>query len=154
MKEWLGIVLANVNNTLEIAMYKPDPVLVHRLLSVMRIIFGFLMLQHGMAKLFGFPHDARFDGLQIMSLIGVAGILELVGGALLMVGLFTRVTAFVLSGEMAFAYFMGHASKGFVLSPMLNQGEAAVLYCFGLLYLAAAGGGPWSLDAKLRPAAA
>jgi putative oxidoreductase len=82
-----------------------------------------------------------------MSLIGFAGILELFGGALLLLGLFTRPVAFVLSGLLAFAYFIGHASKGFVLSPMLNNGEAAVLFCFVFLFLAAAGGGAWSLDA-------
>jgi len=121
-----------------------------RLLSVLRIVTGFLYLQHGSAKLLGFPHVAMFDGLQIASLMGVAGVLELVGGALLLIGLFTRPVAFVLSGQMAVAYFMAHASKGTPLSPMMNGGEAAVLYCFVFLFLAAAGGGPWGVDGARR----
>ncbi|MFL6662415.1 MAG: DoxX family protein [Rhizobacter sp.] len=118
-----------------------------RALALLRIVVGYLYLQHGTAKLLGFPHVAMFDNLSIASLIGVAGILELVGGALVLIGLFVRPVAFVLSGEMAVAYFMAHASKGFLLLPMLNQGETAVLYCFVFLFLAAAGGGAWSLDA-------
>jgi putative oxidoreductase len=118
-----------------------------RMLSVLRIVTAFCFIQHGMAKLLGFPHVASFDNLQVFSLIGLAGILELVGGALLILGLFTRPAAFILSGEMAVAYFMAHASQGHVLSPFLNQGEPAVLYCFIFLYLAVAGPGPWSLDA-------
>lgn len=121
--------------------------LTSRALSVLRIVSAYLLIQHGMAKLLGFPHVAYFDGLQVMSLIGFAGILELFGGALLLLGLFTRPVAFVLSGLLAFAYFMGHASKGFALSPMLNGGESAVLFCFVFLFLAAAGGGAWGLDA-------
>lgn len=115
-----------------------------RLLSVLRIVAALLFLQHGLAKLLHFPHVAMFDELQLFSLIGLAGIIELVGGLLLLVGLFTRPVAFILSGEMAFAYFMAHAPRGFF--PILNQGELAILYCFLFLYLAAAGGGPWSLD--------
>lgn len=115
-----------------------------RLLGILRIITGFLYLQHGTAKLFGAPHVAMFDGLQVMSLMGVAGILELVGGALLLLGLFTRPVAFVLSGQMAAAYFMAHAPQGFL--PILNGGELAVLYSFLFLYFAAAGGGAFSLD--------
>ena len=107
-----------------------------------------LVLLHGIAKLFHVPHVAMYDGVQLMSLLGLAGVLELVGGALLIVGLFTRVTAFVLSGEMAVAYFTAHASKGNPLMPMLNEGEAAVLFCFIFLFLAAAGAGAWSIDAK------
>ncbi|MES2909970.1 MAG: DoxX family protein [Pseudomonadota bacterium] len=118
-----------------------------RMLSVLRIVSAFLLLQHGTAKLLGFPHVAYFDNLQIFSLIGVAGILEVVGGVLLLMGLFTQPVSFVLSGLLAFAYFIGHASKGFFLMPMLNNGESAVLFCFVFLYLAAAGGGAWSLDA-------
>jgi putative oxidoreductase len=117
-----------------------------RLLSVLRIITAFLFLQHGTAKLFGFPHVAMFDELSLFSLIGLAGVLEVVGGLLLMLGLFTRPVAFILSGEMAFAYFIAHAPKG--LLPLLNGGEGAVLFCFIFLYLAAAGGGPWSLDRR------
>ena len=118
--------------------------------ALLRIVAGFLYVQHGSAKLLGFPHVAMFDGLQIASLMGVAGILELVGGALLLIGLFTRPVAFVLSGQMAVAYFMAHASKGNPLSPMLNGGEAAVLYCFLFLFFAAAGAGPFSVDAARR----
>lgn len=119
-----------------------------RALSVLRIVSAFLLIQHGTAKLFGFPHVAYFDNLQLVSLLGLAGILELVGGALLLIGWFTRPTAFVLSGLAAFAYFIGHATKGFVLAPSLNQGEAAVLFAFVFLYIAAAGAGPWSVDAR------
>ncbi|EJL89209.1 putative membrane protein [Polaromonas sp. CF318] len=121
--------------------------LTSRALSVLRIVSAYLLIQHGSAKLLGFPHVAYFDNLQLMSMLGAAGILELFGGALLLLGLFTRPVAFVLSGLLAFAYFIGHASKGFVLSPMLNGGESAVLFCFVFLFLAAAGGGAWGLDA-------
>ena len=118
--------------------------------AVLRIVAAYLMLQHATAKLFGAPHVAMFDNLQIVSLLGVAGIIELVGGTLVLVGLCTRAAAFVLSGEMAVAYFMAHASHGNLLAPMLNQGEAAVLYCFIFLFLAAAGAGAWSVDAARR----
>lgn len=117
-----------------------------RLLSILRIMTALLLLQHGTAKLIGFPHVAMFDGLKLLSLIGVAGILEFLGGLLLLLGLFTRPVAFVLSGEMAFAYFLAHAHKSFF--PILNGGELAALYCFVLLYLAAAGGGTWSFDRR------
>jgi putative oxidoreductase len=117
-----------------------------RLLSLLRIITALLLLQHGTAKLLGFPHIAMFDGLKLFSLLGVAGILEFGGGVLLLLGLFTRPVAFVLSGFTAAAYFIAHAQKSFF--PILNQGELPVLYCFVLLYLAAAGGGPWSFDQK------
>ena len=110
------------------------------------ISIGYLFLQHGTAKLFGFPHVAMFDGLVIFSLIGVAGILELIGGVLLLIGLFTRATAFVLSGLSAAAYFIAHAPHGNFLMPALNQGELAVVYCFLFLFMAAAGAGDWSLD--------
>jgi putative oxidoreductase len=121
-----------------------------RVLSVLRIVTAYLFLTHGTAKLLGVPHVATFDKLQVFSLIGLAGVLELVGGALLLIGLFTRPAAFILCGEMAFAYFMGHAPKGNMLVPMLNGGELAVLYCFVFLYFAAAGGGAWSVDALRR----
>ena len=117
-----------------------------RALAVLRIVTAFLFLQHGGAKILHFPHVAMFDGLPIMSLAGVAGLLELVGGALLLIGLWTRPVAFILSGQMAVAYFIAHASRGNVLSPMINQGEAAVLYCFIFLLLAVAGAGAWSID--------
>jgi putative oxidoreductase len=118
-----------------------------RALAVLRIVTAYLFIPHGTAKILGVPHQPMFDGLQLMSLIGLAGMLELVGGVLLLVGLFTRPVAFVLCGFMAVAYFMAHASQGHVLLPMLNQGELAVLYCFVFLYLAVAGAGAWSLDA-------
>jgi putative oxidoreductase len=117
------------------------------LLSIFRIVIALLFLEHGTAKLLGFPHVAMFDGIKLMSLMGVAGIIELVGGLLLLVGLFTPIVAFILSGEMAVAYFMVHAPQGFF--PVLNQGEGAIFYCFAFLYLAAAGAGPWSVD-RLR----
>ena len=114
--------------------------------AALRIVAGYLFVQHGTAKLFGVPHVAMFDHLNLMSLLGLAGVLELVGGALVLLGLFTRAAAFILSGEMAVAYFTAHASHGNVLLPTLNQGEAAVLYCFVFLFLAVAGGGAWSVD--------
>lgn len=130
-------------------MYSTE-VWVPRALAVLRIVVGYLFIQHGTAKLFGFPHVAMFDNVQLMSMIGIAGIIELVGGALILVGAFVRPVAFVLSGEMAAAYFIGHAPHGNVLFPTLNQGEPAVLYCFVFLFLAAAGGGLWSIDAARR----
>ena len=114
-----------------------------RLLSILRIVTALLFLQHATAKVFGFPHVPAFDNLKLLSLVGFAGALELVGGIMLLLGAFTRPVAFILSGEMAFAYFIGHADRGFF--PILNQGELAALYCFIFLYLAAAGGGAWSL---------
>lgn len=116
-----------------------------RILSVMRIILGFLFLAHGAQKLFGYPAPLPGGQPELLSLMGVAGILEFVGGLLILMGLFTRPVAFLLSGEMAVAYFMGHASQGFW--PLLNKGETAVLYCFAFFFLAFAGPGPWSLDA-------
>jgi len=113
------------------------------LLSVLRMITAFLFMQHGGQKLFSFP-VAPQTAPALMSQIGLAGILEFFGGALMLLGLFTRPAAFVLSGEMAVAYFMVHAPKGFW--PLANRGELAVLYCFVFLYLCLAGGGPWSLD--------
>ena len=121
---------------------------IQRALAILRIVSAFLLIQHATAKLFGFPHVAFFDNLQILSLIGVAGIIELVGSLFLLAGAFTRPVAFVLSGELAFAYFIGHAPKGNFLSPMLNGGESAVLFCFVFLVLAAAGAGAWSVDAS------
>ena len=116
--------------------------------ALLRIVSGYLFLLHGSAKLFHVPHVAMYDGVQLMSLVGLAGVLELVGGALLVVGLFTRIVAFLLCGEMAVAYFMAHASKGDPLLPLLNQGEPAVLFCFIFLFLAVAGAGAWSIDAQ------
>ena len=121
-----------------------------QLLSVLRIVTALLFIPHGTAKLFGWPHVAYFDNLEIFSLMGVAGLLEGFGGLLLLVGLFTRPVAFVLSGLMAAAYFMGHAGDGFW--PLLNGGELAALYSFVFLYFVTAGGGAWSVDAQLSPA--
>ncbi|MBA3479172.1 MAG: DoxX family protein [Lautropia sp.] len=123
-----------------------------RLLSVLRIATAYTFLQHGSAKLLGFPKVEMFDNLQLASIYGVAGVLELVGGILLLIGLFTRPVAFVLSGMMAVAYLMAHSSPFF--SPMLSGGEAAYLFCFVFLYLCAAGPGPWSVDAaRAKPQA-
>ena len=119
-------------------------------LSLFRFITGLLLLQYGIAKLFKFPPVPMFAKIELMSLYGAAGTLELVFGALLMIGLFTRCAAFVLSGEMAFAYFIGHMFKdpaNPVFLPLLNGGTAAILFCFACLYLATAGGGPISVDA-------
>ena len=120
-----------------------------RLLSVLRIITAFLFIAHGTQKFFSFPAPPQ-RAVELASLIGLAGALELVGGTLVLVGLFTRPVAFVLSGFMAVAYFMAHAPQWFW--PILNRGELAILYCFVFLYLSAAGGGPWSLDRALRKA--
>jgi putative oxidoreductase len=121
-----------------------DPIWSDRALSVLRIITALLFLQHGLAKHFGFPHVASFDNLQVFSLLGLAGAIEIVGSVLVLVGLFTRPAAFIVSGEMAVAYFMSHAPRGFF--PILNGGELAVLFCFVFLFFAIAGGGAWSLD--------
>lgn len=118
-----------------------------RILSVLRIITAFLFMQHGGMKLFGFPAPMG-SGIPLFSLIGLAGVLEVFGGFMIMIGFFTRPIAFILSGEMAFAYFMAHAPGGFW--PVLNHGEAAVLYCFIYLYLASAGPGAWSVDRIIR----
>jgi putative oxidoreductase len=117
-----------------------------RVLSVLRIITGFLFIPHGTQKLLGFPGAGKT--VQLVSQMGLAGVLEMVGGALLLVGLFTRPVAFIMSGFMAVAYFQAHAPQNFW--PVLNRGDAAILYCFICLYLCVAGGGPWSLDALLR----
>ena len=121
-----------------------------RALAILRIVTGYLLIPHGTAKLFGAPHQAMFDGLQLMSLMGLAGVLEVFAGALFLIGLFTRPVAFVLCGFMAVAYFMAHGSQGNVLLPMLNQGELAVLWCFVFLYFVFAGAGAWSVDAMRR----
>lgn len=123
-----------------------DKVCPLRLQAILRIVTAYLFFLHGSAKIFHFPHVAMFDNLQIMSLVGLAGILELVGGAMLMLGIYTRPTAFILSGQMAVAYFMAHASKGMVLLPLMNKGESAVLFCFIFLFFAFAGPGRWSID--------
>ena len=121
------------------------------LLSILRIAATYMFILHGTAKLFAIPHIAMFDGLQLFSLYGFAGILEVAGSLLLMLGLFTRPVAFVLSGQMAVAYFMAHAPKTPLL-PLLNGGEAAALFSFVFLYLAAAGGGALALDNLFKKA--
>ena len=113
------------------------------LLSVLRIVTAYLFLLHGTAKFFAFPIEMGSGSPEGLMLL--AGILEIVGGILLVLGLFTRPAAFVLSGQMAVAYFMAHAS-GNTLFPIANGGESAVLFCFVFFYIAAAGGGAWSLD--------
>jgi putative oxidoreductase len=115
-----------------------------RALSVLRIITGFLFIWHGTQKLFGFPPSGQPAAGPLPPLMVFAGILEFAGGLLFILGLFTRPTAFILSGLMAVAYFMAHASGGFL--PLVNRGELAVLYCFVFLYFVFAGAGQWSLD--------
>src|SRR4051812_3555585 len=115
-------------------------------LSILRIIVGFVYMAHGTQKLFGFP--APFPMQHLPPLFRAAGIIETFGGLLLLVGLFTRPVALILSGEMAVAYFKFHAPHGFW--PLLNEGEGPVLYCFMFLYFASAGAGPWSLDRLFR----
>jgi putative oxidoreductase len=116
-----------------------------QVLSLLRIIAALLLMQYGAAKILGFPHVQMFQGVQIFSLYGLSGLLELIGGFLLLIGLFTRPVAFILSGEMAAAYFIGHFPKGFI--PLLNGGNEAVIYCFVFFYIFFAGPGPWSVDA-------
>lgn len=116
-----------------------------RLLSILRIVAALLFMEHGLMKLFHFPVAQPGAPDPLPALMMVAGWLEVVGGGLLALGLFTRPVAFLLSGEMAAAYFMGHASHGFW--PAVNGGDAAILFCFLFLYLSAAGPGPWSVDA-------
>jgi putative oxidoreductase len=119
-----------------------------RILSILRIMVGVLYMEHGLAKILDFPHQPNHAPYALFTLVpGLQGLLELVGGLLLALGLFTRTVAFVLAGNMAVAYFMAHAPRGFF--PLLNGGELAIVYCFVFLYFCLAGGGPWSLD-RLR----
>jgi putative oxidoreductase len=115
-----------------------------RILSLLRIMSAMLFMAHGTLKILGFPTSDR-PPPELLSLGGMAGVFELFGGALLVVGLFTRPVAFLLSGVMAFAYFIANAPRSFF--PVLNGGDAAILYCFVFLYFAFAGGGAWSIDA-------
>jgi putative oxidoreductase len=116
-------------------------------LSLLRFITGLVLFQYGVAKLLKFPPDSPFAKVELMSLYGAAGSLELILGGLLLIGLFTRPVAFILSGEMAFAYFIGHFPKSFF--PVINGGSNAITLCFVCLYLATAGGGPISVDAMM-----
>lgn len=119
-------------------------------LAALRIVTAYLFIQHGTAKLFGFPYQSMFDELQLFSLIGLAGVLEVAGGLLIGIGLYTRSTAFALSGMMAVAYFIAHATQGNVLAPMLNGGELAALYSFIFLLFVFTGAGALSLDGRKR----
>ena len=116
-----------------------------QILSLIRILTALLFLEHGTVKLFGWPGPGPAT---LTPMLYAAAWIEVVGGALLAVGLFTRWCAFIMSGEMAFAYFIGHAPGGFF--PIVNRGDAAILYCFIFLYIAAAGGGAWSIDRSVR----
>src|SRR3954447_18167440 len=122
-----------------------------RMLSILRIIAGLLFMEHGLAKVLGFPLQPNHVPYALSALNpGLQGLLELVGGLLLALGLFTRTVAFILAGDMAVAYFMAHAPRG--VFPLLNGGELAILYCFVFLYFWVAGGGEWSLDRLRAPA--
>src|SRR5277367_1902125 len=116
-----------------------------QVLSIYRFIIGLLLFQFGVAKHLKFPSGTPFEKVEPFSLFGVAGLCELVFGGLLLLGLFTRPVAFILCGEMAFAYFIEHFPRNFI--PLLNGGNLAIMFCFACLFLACAGGGPWSLDA-------
>ena len=116
-----------------------------RILSILRIMVGMLYMEHGLAKILDFPHQPNHAPYALFTLVpGLQGLLELVGGLLLALGLFTRSVAFVLAGNMAVAYFMAHGPRSFF--PLLNGGELAIVYCFVFLYFSVAGGGEWSLD--------
>ena len=116
--------------------------------SIFRIATGLLLFQYGVAKLLKFPAGTMFEKVEPLSLFGFAGMFELIVGGLLLLGLFSRLAAFILCGEMAFAYFIEHFPRNFI--PLLNSGNLAIMFCFACLYLTFAGGGPWSLDAMMR----
>jgi putative oxidoreductase len=118
------------------------------LLSILRIVAALLFFEHGTQKLLGYPPGQPYTGFPNFSLLGIAGMLEFVGGLLLLVGLFTRPTAFIMSGEMAVGYFRAHLPRNFF--PILNMGEITVMLCFFFLFLSSAGAGPWSLDRLWR----
>jgi putative oxidoreductase len=121
-----------------------------RALSVLRVIMGLMIIEHGMGKIFHFPALPAYANVQPLSLLGAAGFIELIGGALLILGLLTQPAAFILAGEMAVGYFMAHAPKSFF--PLINGGTLAIAYCFTCLYLSTAGAGPWSVDAAMKRA--
>jgi putative oxidoreductase len=122
-----------------------------RVLSILRIMVGMLYMEHGFAKILDFPHQSTHVPYAPFTLNpGLQGLLEFVRGLLLALGLFTRTVAFILAGDMAVAYFMAHAPRGFF--PLLNGGELAIVYCFVFLYFWVAGGGEWSLDRLRAPA--
>lgn len=125
-----------------ISKYQPQ------LLSILRIVTGLLFLEHGMQKLFGFPPMPPGMSIpaNVMPILMTAAVIELVGGALIALGLFTRIAAFICSGEMAVAYWIGHFARSHSFFPAVNGGDAAVLFCFAFLFLAAAGPGPWALS--------
>ncbi len=116
-------------------------------IAALRIATAIIFMLHGTQKLFGFPAPPPSGRPPLLSLFGIGGVLELVGGFLILIGLFTRPVAFLLAGEMAVAYWMAHAPRN--LFPVLNGGDAAILYCFVFLYFVFAGPGPWSLDALM-----
>jgi putative oxidoreductase len=121
-----------------------------RMLSVMRIMVALLFIEHGTQKLLAFPPPASGAGPALFTLLWLQGAIEIVGGVLMLIGLLTRPVAFILAGDMAVAYFMAHAPRGFF--PVLNGGDAAILYCFAFLYFSIAGAGLWSVDAwRSRP---
>ena len=122
-----------------------------RLLAALRIMSALLFLEHGLVKVLGFPPGAAPGPQEFISFFGIAGLIETVGGVLLLIGLFTRPVAFLMAGEMAVGYFVVHAPGGFF--PAINGGDAAILFCFIFLYLAAAGPGTWSVD-EMRAAKA
>lgn len=117
-----------------------------QLLGLLRIVSGLLFLEHGTSKILHFPHVPMFDNAKIASMIGVAGLIELIGGVLVTIGLFTRLAAFVMSGEMAVAYWTAHFPHS--PFPALNEGDAAILFCFVFLYLASAGPGAFAVSKK------
>jgi putative oxidoreductase len=125
-----------------LAKYQPQ------FLALLRIVAGLLFLEHGTVKLLHFPTSMTLPGGTMGTVLMAAGAIELVGGALVTVGLFTRIAAFIMSGEMAFAYFLGHFPKSFF--PVVNGGGEAILFCFVFLYIAAAGAGPWSADGAMK----
>jgi putative oxidoreductase len=140
LSQHLDFIMSSASMETGLARYTPI------ILSLLRLVAGLLFMEHGLQKLVGFPPTDHMPTL--LTLPWFAGVIELVGGLLIAAGLFTRAAAFIASGEMAFAYFMAHFPKNFF--PVLNGGDAAILYCFLFLFLVFAGGGSVSLDAKLR----